>query len=440
MSVAAPIKTAYGRRRRNHEFSLGFHAVVVVVAGYILLAFSKNSNLPSDLPFILGGMLGLYAIAHLAIRRLAPNADATLLPIAAMLNGIGFVAISRLSQGTARNQAVWAVVGVGLFIMTLIVIRDIRVIAKYRYTCALVGVGLLILPRAPSPIGVTINGARIWARLGPISFQPGELAKVLLTAFFAAYLVDTRELLQRGTKSIGRIKLPDPRHLAPVLAIWAISMMVLVLEKDLGSSLLQFCVFTSMMYVATNRGSYLFGGALLFATSAYFSYRAFSHVRIRVTTWLNPWPVAQSSGYQVVQSWFAFANGGATGKGFGLGSPDRVPVAVSDFIMAAIGEELGLFGTVAIVLLILLLVGTGLRIAIDHPEPFTKLFVTGLTVILAVQTFVIVGGVTRLIPLTGVTLPFVSYGGSSLIGNFIVLALLARASDSAVARQIGPRA
>ena len=430
----ASVRTALGRRRRLHELGLGVHAIVVVISAYVVLALADNSRLPSNLPLLLGGVIGVYAVAHLAVRRLAPNADGTLLPIVAMLNGIGFVMITRLDRRLAGTQATWTLVGVAAFVVTLWVIRDIRVVARYRYSCALAGIVLLLLPLAPSPIGRTINGARIWARVGVISFQPGELAKILLAAFFAGYLVDTRALLAVGTTRLGRFRLPDPRHLAPLVVIWAISILVLVFEKDLGSSLLLFFVFASMLYVATDRAAYALGGLGLFALSGWAANRMFAHVHLRVTTWLNPWPnnVRNAGGFQVIQSWYAFANGGLSGRGLGLGAPDKVPVAVSDFILAAIGEELGFLGTAAVVMLVLLLVGTGLRIAVDHDDAFTKLFITGLTVILAVQTFVIVGGVTRLIPLTGVTLPFVSYGGSSLIGNFIVIALLARASDASV--------
>ena len=434
-------QAAFGRTRRLREFGLGVHAIAVVVAAYILLALANRADLPPDLPVILGGILFLYIAAHLAVRRFAPLADATILPIVAMLNGIGFVVISRLDRAfahkprhedLARPQAVWTAIGVALFIATLMFVRDIRVVARYRYTCAIVGVVLLLLPLAPSPIGRTINGARIWAAVGPISFQPGEAAKVFLAAFFAGYLVDARELLARATKRVAGVRLPDPRHFAPLLAFWSLAIMVLVFEKDLGSSLLQFCVFISMLYVATNRSAYLITGLGLFGASAFVANKVFSHVQVRVQVWLNPWPIGirNTTGYQVIQSWYAFGNGGFAGTGLGLGTPDRVPVAVSDFIIAAIGEELGLVGTVAVIILITLLVGSGLRIAVDSRDPFSKLFVSGLTVILAVQTFVIVGGVTRLIPSTGVTLPFVSYGGSSLVANFVIVAIFMRVSDA----------
>jgi len=318
-----------------------------------------------------------------------------------------------------------------VFVVTLIVVRNLHVLVRIRYTCALVGTLLLLLPLAPHPIGETINGARIWARVGPISFQPGELAKVLFVVFFAGYLVEQRDVLAAGTWHIGPIRLPALRHLGPLLAVWALSIVVLVAEQDLGSSLLLFSVFVSMLYIATNRPIYVGGALVMFGAGALFAYKLVSHVRVRVDTWINPWKQAQTGGYQIIQSWYALGAGGLSGRGLGLGSPDKVPVAVSDFILAAIGEELGFLGTLAVVILFVLLIGAGLRAAIDHTDPFAQLLASGLTVILGVQTFVIVGGVTRLIPLTGVTLPFVSYGGSSLIGNFIVIALLARVSDGA---------
>jgi peptidoglycan glycosyltransferase len=439
--------TALGRRRRNHELGLGVHAIAIVVGAYILLALASGPHLPPETPIILAATAGLYLVAHLALRRFAPNADGTIIPIVATLNGLGFVAISRLVRDSdiksvhhlATVQATWTALGVAIFVATLAIVRDPRMLVRYRYTSAFVGGLLLLLPLVPHPIGETINGARIWAKLGPISFQPGELAKVLLVIFFAGYLVDRRELLAEGTRKFGPIRVPAFRHLAPLLAVWALSILVLVAEQDLGSSLLLFSVFVAMLFVATNRPIYLGGSAVLFGAGALFAYKLVSHVRVRVDTWIDPWHQAQTGGYQIIQSWYAFAAGGLSGRGLGLGSPDKVPVAVSDFILAAIGEELGLLGTIAVVLLFLLLVGAGLRAAIDHPDPFAKLLATGLTVIIGVQAFVIIGGVTRLIPLTGVTLPFVSYGGSSLIGNFILIALLARVSDGASLAQHLPQ-
>lgn len=423
--------TTLARHRRGSELVLGLLAVVVTVGGYVLVALSDGPDLPRDLPAFLGSVIALYVVAHLAMRRLAPNADGTLLPIAAMLNGIGFVTIARLDEKLARIQAGWTAVGVAAFVVTLLLVRRTRTLERYRYTLMVGGVGFLLLPLLPG-VGRTINGARLWASLGPLNFQPGEAAKVLLVVFFAAYLVDKRELLTAGTVRIGRLHLPALRHLGPLTLAWGASVVVMVMEKDLGSSLLFFGVFASMLYMATGRSAYLLGALVLFAIGATFAAHAFTHVQVRVDTWINPWSDAKGTGYQVIQSWFAFGTGGLAGTGLGLGNPDKIPAAATDFVFSAIGEELGLIGTVGVLLCFLLLVGTGYRIAVQSQRPFPKLFSAGLTTILGFQTFLIVGGVTRLIPLTGITLPWVSYGGSSLVANFVILALLLRVSDETV--------
>ncbi|HEY5012702.1 MAG TPA: FtsW/RodA/SpoVE family cell cycle protein [Acidimicrobiia bacterium] len=421
-----------GRKRRNTELGLGFLAVVVTIGGYILLALANGPTLPPDLGALLAGIVGLYVIAHLAVRRLAPHADGTLLPLAAVLNGIGFVTITRLDRNLARIQSIWSAVGVAAFVLTLLAVRRVRTLERYTYTFALAALGLLLVPLVPH-LGLTVNGARIWAHLGPLHFQPGEPAKVLWVAFFAGYLTQKRELLSAGSRSIGRLRLPAARHLGPLLVTWGVSILVLVFERDLGSSLLFFAVFASMLYMATERSAYLLGSLALFSAGAVTAYHLFGHVRDRVQGWLNPWPYRTGpKGYQIIQSWYAFAAGGVYGKGIGLGIPDRIPYASTDFIFAAIGEELGLIGTLAIVACFLLLVGSGYRIAVESPRPFSKLFAAGLTTILGLQTFIIIGGVTRMIPLTGITLPFVSYGGSSLVANFVILALLLRMSDECV--------
>jgi peptidoglycan glycosyltransferase len=427
-----------GRARRNSELGLGFLAVVVTVGGYILLALANGPSLPPDIGALLAGVVILYVVAHLAVRRLAPRAVGTLLPLAALLNGIGFVTIARIdrgliSQGTeshlARIQSVWSAVGVGAFVLVLLVVRNVRSLERYTYTFAFVALGLLLVPLVPH-LGTTVNGARIWAHIGPLHFQPGEPAKVLWVAFFAGYLTQKRELLSEGSRSFGRLRLPAARHLGPLLATWGISILVLVFERDLGSSLLFFAVFASMLYMATERSAYLIGSLALFSAGAVAGYHLFGHVRDRVQGWLNPWPYRLGpKGFQIIQSWYAFAAGGVYGKGIGLGIPDRIPYASTDFIFAAIGEELGLIGTIAIVVCFILIVGSGFRIAIEATRPFSKLFAAGLTTILGLQTFIIIGGVTRMIPLTGITLPFVSYGGSSLVANFVILALLLRMSD-----------
>jgi cell division protein FtsW (lipid II flippase) len=426
--------TAVRASRRTTELGLIVLAALVTVGAYALASLGKSASLPANVVPFLGIILGLLAAAHVACRRLAPNADGVLLPMAGLLNGLGYVIIARLDRDLAGLQSMWSAVGVAAFIGTLLVVRRARDLEKYRYTFAFLGVGLLLLPLLPV-IGRNINGARIWIRMGPATFQPGELAKLLLAIFFAGYLVEKRELLQTFTARIGPVNLPDPKFLGPVLAAWGFSLVVMIFEKDLGSSLLFFALFVAMLWVATARGIYLAVGGLLFSGGALVAYRAFAHVQTRVEVWLDPFRFAADKGYQLTQGLFAFGTGGVTGTGLSLGSPGRIPAVTTDFIFAAIGEELGLLGTVAIVTAFLLMVGVGLRIAIQARSDFEKLLATGLTVCLGVQTFIILGGVTRLVPLTGITLPFVSYGGSSLLANYILLALLLRISSDSVERQ-----
>src|SRR5947208_14723910 len=285
-------------------------------------------------------------------------------------------------------------------------------------------------------IGRNINGARLWVRIGSISFQPGEFAKVTLCIFLASYLVEKRELLAIGTRRLGRMVVPDFKYFGPILLAWGLSMVVLVAERDLGSSLLFFALFLAMLWVATARGAYLVIGAALFTVGSLPAVKAFAHVHERISIWLNPWPVANGNGFQTIQALFALAAGGIFGTGLALGSPQRIPEVATDFIFAAVGEELGLLGTAAVIIAFLLIVGTGLRIAMRAELPFEKLLAAGLTTIIGVQAFIIIGGVTRVVPLTGITLPFVSYGGSSLLANYVLLALLVRVSDS-TARRLG---
>jgi cell division protein FtsW (lipid II flippase) len=423
--------------RRNAELSLGILAVVITAGGYVLVALSEGPALPANLWVFLGVLIGLYVVAHIATRALAPRADATLLPLAALLNGIGFVTITRIDRDAtdqlAPAQAVWTAVGVLAFIGTLVVVRRVALLERYRYTFLFFGIVALLLPLAPG-VGREINGARLWVRLGPINFQPGEVAKVLLVVFLAGYLVDKREVLARGVRQIGRLRVPAAKHLGPLFLAWGFSLVVMIRQKDLGSSLLFFAVFAVMLYVATERTAYLLAGGVLFVVGAAIGYALFGHVQDRVSVWVDPWSAGQGHGFQIVQSMYALGTGGFAGTGLGLGRPNIIPNAATDFVFSAIGEELGLLGTAAVVVGFLLFVGAGYRIAVQADRPFPKLFATGLTSIIGIQTFIIIGGVTRLIPLTGITLPFVSYGGSSLIANFVVLALLLRISDETAER------
>jgi cell division protein FtsW (lipid II flippase) len=330
-------------RRRTEELGLGVLALVIVASGYVLLALSEAPSLPAGLWGFLLAILGLFVIAHLAVRRWAPRADATLLPLVAALLGIGFVTISRLdlavpeSKRVAPTQALWTAVGVAAFVATLVLVRNVRTLARYRYTFLLLGVIALLLPLAPG-IGVELNQARLWVRIGPLTVQPGEAAKVLLVVFFAAYLVEKRELLSSGSRRIGRMYLPDPKHLGPLLLPWVVSILIMVLQKDLGSSLLFFAVFVAMLYIATDRSAYLAAGLVMFGAAVAIAYRGFSHVQSRIDTWLDPWHDPQNKGYQLVQSLYGFGSGGFQGTGRGLGRPDGIPHATPHVKIAAIGE------------------------------------------------------------------------------------------------------
>jgi peptidoglycan glycosyltransferase len=414
--------------RRRTELGLILLAVVLTGGLYILASLGRAGSLPANIGPFLGVVCGLLLLAHLGMRRWAPDADPILLPTAALLNGIGYVFIARLNHHQAGLQAVWTAIGVGAFLVTLWVVPRARDLQRYRYTFALLGIGLLLLPLVPV-LGVNINGARLWVHLGPVSFQPGELAKIALAIFFAAYIVERLELLSQGTLRVGRWLVLDPKYLAPVLAAWALSLLIFLFENDLGSSFLFFALFIGMLWVATGRVYYLTLGAALFAAGAVFALKVIGHAKDRVRTWINPWPLYSTAGYQIVQGWFAIAAGGIFGKGPGLGSPQRIPEVATDFIFAAIAEELGLLGAAAVIAAFLLMVGSGLRIAIRCERQFDKLLAAGLSIIIGIQTFVIIGGIVRIIPLTGITLPFISYGGSSLIANYILLALLLRISD-----------
>ena len=415
-------------RQRFDELLLLILVAVLAVGGYLLTLLSEKTDLTASLMPRLGAVGLLFFAAHLAVRRYAPNADPTLLPLAALLDGVGFIFVARLDEDLAAAQTLWTGVAIAAFVIILVVVKEARSLERYRYTFALLGIVTLLLPALPG-LGREVNGARLWVRFGPLNFQPAEIAKVVLVIFFASYLVEKRELLSVATRRIGQVMLPDPRHLGPLLLAWGVSLVIMVQEKDLGSSLLFFAVFAVMLYLATGRGAYLGIAGLMFATGAALAYQAFAHVATRVTTWLDPWPVASGPGYQLVQSLYAFGSGGFAGTGFGLGHPQKIPNAATDFVFAAIGEELGVLGAAAVLIVYLLFVGSGLRIAARAERPFLKLLAAGLTTIVGVQTFIILGGVTRVIPLTGITLPFISYGGSSLVANFALLALLLRISD-----------
>jgi cell division protein FtsW (lipid II flippase) len=423
------------RRRRSTELTLIVMAGAITAVAYTLASLGANSVIPARIGPFLALVLALIVAAHIAVRRLARGADPTLLPLAVALHGLGFVMISRLDDGLAAQQALWSLVSIGAFIATLVFVQRPTDLARYKWTLFFAGAVLLLLPLAPG-IGRNINGARIWVGIGPLGFQPGEFAKLAFAIFFAAYLAERRELIAASTWRIGPIRLPDPAYLAPIVVAWAFAVLVMVGERDLGSSLMFFTLFVVMMWVATERIGYVVLGAVLFAGAAVASWRMFDHVQTRVEIWLDPWADEYNKGWQIVQSLYGLGDGGLTGTGLGRGSPDTIPYVESDFIFAAIGEEMGLAGATAVLIAFLLLIGAGLRVALRTDRPFEKLLATGLTTILGIQAFIIIGGVIKVVPLTGITLPFMSYGGSSLLANYILLALLIRLSDTG-ARRLG---
>lgn len=412
--------------QRRVELGLLLLDVLIILGAYLLAQLGHFHALPPNVTSFLAFLFLLVGIAHIALRRFAPYASPILLPAAALLNGIGYVYIARLDSKLASAQAMWSLVGIAAFVGVMILLPRIRDLERYRYTTLLVGLMLLVLPAFPI-VGRQINGARIWIHFGPFSFQPGEMAKIALAIFFASYLIEKRELLARPTRRVGGLLIPDLRFFGPVLVAWGFSLLVLMRENDLGSSLLFFALFVVLLWIATGRSFYLILGGFLFTSGALLAYFQFNHVRTRIAIWRHPFLAAGNS--QLAESIFAIGSGGLFGSGIALGSPDRIPFVKTDFIFSAIGEEWGFLGVIALLSCYLLIVGVGMRVAIRAQHPFEKLLTAGLTSIVAIQVFIIVGGVTRLIPLTGITLPFVSYGGSSLVANYILLALLLRASN-----------
>ncbi len=421
------------RPARRAEWQLLLLALVIAIGAYTLLGWSRSSQVPSGTLVYGGALVGLAAIAHVAVRRLAPYADPILLPAAFLLNALGLVLVRRVdfAQGSdlAVAQTTWTVVGIGAFAATLLLFRDYRRLTRYHYTFGLLTLLLLLLPLAPV-VGQRINGAQLWIRVGGMTIQPGELAKISLVIFLAGYLEQKRALLSVATHRVGPLLLPPPRHLGPVIAAAVAALGVVVFQRDLGSGLLFLGVFVVMLYVATGRLAYPSIGVGAFIIGGLLAYQVFDHVRLRVQIWMDPWSRINGAGWQLAQSLFALGTGGLTGTGLGLGRPNDIPYASTDAIFAVLGEELGLLGATAVLVTFLIMVARGYRAALAARDEVGTLLAVGLTTILGLQVFIIVGGITRLVPFTGITLPFVSYGGSSLLSNYILLALLIRVSDN----------
>ncbi|HHW84275.1 MAG TPA: FtsW/RodA/SpoVE family cell cycle protein [Actinomycetales bacterium] len=430
---------------RGYELVLLILAVGMGIFAYIQVGLAMNEQVPTNIVVQASVFTALAVLVHLLVRWKAPYADPVILPTAVALTGIGLAAIYRLDlsyaargadSGFANRQLVWMLLGMVAATVVVWLFRDHRIMKRYTYLFLLAGLALLLLPLVPG-LGRTINGSRIWIGIGDlVSFQPGELAKICLAIFFAGYLVDARDNLALAGPRVLGIQFPRIRDLGPILVAWAMAVFVLVFQRDLGTSLLFFGFFVAMLYVATERLSWIGIGLLLFAGGAYAAAQAFPHVMARVDVWihaLDPEMYHRSPGgsYQVVQGLFGMANGGLFGAGWGEGYPYLVPYANSDFIWATLGEELGLTGVLAVLAMYLVFTERGIRTGIGVRDGFGKLLCGGLAFVVAFQTFVVIGGVTRLIPLTGLTLPFMAYGGSSLVSNWIIVGLLLRISNEA---------
>ncbi|MGP8222676.1 MAG: FtsW/RodA/SpoVE family cell cycle protein [Acidimicrobiales bacterium] len=430
------------KQRRRSELGLLLVAVVVITLAYLLAALGTRNALPPNALGFIGVIAGLALVVHLANRFLAPEADPVMMPVVLMLNGIGFVMIYRLdvspqmaADAPWHYQAAWTALGVFAYVVTLFLVRRSRDLERYRYMLVFGALVLLVLPLAPY-LGRTseaqLNGVKLWIHVGPITFQPVEIAKLMLVIFFASYFVEKREMLSLSTRRVGNRLLPDLRPLGPIAVAWVVAILVILLEHDIGFSLLLFVTFITMLWVVTGRWTYVVGGLVAFVAGTYLAaHLPFAKTLIdeRVSAWINPWVHYSSYGYQTVQGELALGRGGLTGSGLGLGTPYYIPVAYSDFIFAAIGEELGLLGTTAVVVGFMLVVGAGIRAAMRARSEFSQLAAVGFTAILGFQSFFIMAGVVRLLPLTGVSLPFIGYGGSSLVANYVLVALLMRISD-----------
>jgi cell division protein FtsW (lipid II flippase) len=422
---------------RNRELIALVPATLLLIAGFTAI-FIQESDVVSNVSLTYGAaFLALCLVTHLVIRFTLPYADPYMFPLVAVLACFGLVIIYRINDVQARQQAQWFVVGLILFTVTILFVRDLRVLERYRYTIALVGLVLLFLPRLPI-IGDPVNGAYLSVKIGPVAFQSAEFGKLAIIVFLASYLRDTRQLLVQGQTKVLGFALPPLRTLGPLLFVWGAAMVMLIFIRDLGSSLMYFGGFLAVLYVATNRPSFVVFGLVLFALGAWFMGTHVPHVQDRVDVWLNPFNPhwVQTTGYQIAQSMFAQADGGLFGTGLGAslltaGHTPLIPAPQTDLIYAVIVNELGLVGACGLILVYLLFAERGFKTAMLATDSFSKLLAVGLSSVFALQVFVIVGGVTRVIPLTGVTLPFVSYGGSSIMANFVLLALLLIVSNQA---------
>ncbi len=414
--------------RRNIELILLCVAAPIVLLLFGMVAVNDGEALTFETLGVPIGLFVAFIAAHLAVRKWAPGADPALLPITFALSGIGIAFVTRLAPDLAVNQVIWLFVGVILMILALVFIRNLDHVANYKYTLMIIGFLLLLSPLIPG-VGVEMYGSRIWLSVAGFSFQPGEIAKLIIVLFLAGYLAQNREMLSVFTWRVGPFRLPDIRSLLPLLIMWGISMVIVIFEKDLGSAIVFFFVFLMMIYVATGKKFYIISGIILLAIGCVAAYALFDHVQTRVSIWIDPFADAQDTGYQLVQALYSLADGGLFGVGVGNGLASMIPVVESDFIFVDIAEEIGLIGAAGVLLLFLCFAIRGFVTAARAKSDVSSFVAVGLTSIIAIQAFIIVGGVTRLIPLTGLTLPFISQGGSSLVASFIAVGFLLRCGD-----------
>jgi cell division protein FtsW (lipid II flippase) len=409
-------------------------ALLVTTLGFATLIFAQEATSP---PLVYGAYYaGTLFLLYLGVRLLLPHSDALLLPIVTLLTGLGLVMIFRLTydvegaQELALTQAVWILIGSGaMFVLVLFFRNNYDRLFDYKYLLAIAAV--FLIASTFTPLGYTVNGARLWVDLGPVNFQPSEFARIALVVFFAGYLADKRDVMAATSRSFLGVELPAIKYFGPVALIWAASLGLLVFEKDLGSSLLFFAVPLLMLYAATGRTAYVLLGGVLFSIGSFVTFLLFDHVQLRVQSWLDPWKDPDGTGFQILQSVFNIADGGLLGTGLGAGFAQTIPEVETDFVFSAIASELGLLGATAVLLAFLAFTYRGTKIALLAEDDASKLLAFGLTAMFALQTLIIVGGVTKAIPLTGITLPFVSYGGSSVVGNFLLTGLLLLVSERA---------
>ena len=422
---------------RRTEFALLVLATAIIGIAVVTLNLAQGSAIDSEVFWVIGGFIGVFSIAHLAICILAPNADQIMLPVAALLNGLGLIMIYRLDlaldKSLASRQVLWTLISVIFMVGVLIVVKDHTRLSRYSYVLGLTGLVLLALPLV-WPVKINAD-ANIWISIGPLSLQPGEFSKILLLLFFAQLLVNKRALFNvAGVRFLG-MEFPRLRDLAPILGVWGVAILIMAGENDFGPALLLFSTVLGMLYIATNRVSWLFIGVLLVGIGGTAVYQVSDKIQARFNNFIDPLAHYDTTGYQLSQGLFSLSSGGLTGSGLGKGHPELIPVAESDFILAAIGEELGFVGLSAVLVLFAIFVTRGMRTAMMTKDSYGKLVAAGLSLTIAIQIFVVTGGIAALMPMTGLTTPFMSQGGSSLMANYILLGIILRISNSARSSQ-----